>query len=380
MLLELQYRHDDVIVGAKVTASLIDRSSISRGAEMSRTFDALHAVVHSSAKYGSRLDPTGGYLFLHSRQTAREVAGDKRTWDQLQRSLAAMKISSYESTYLVHLLAAVLHLGNLEFVQQPSTTGASDIIWEDDALFLTICELLCIDQKMLVSILYNISEDTHYQSDTDGQAKTLEQVYMNRDFLAQTIYGAAFDWVVAQVNALLSSDQHVVRTVQLTDFPGTLMEPSYGSLCCNMVYELLNDMARSQLVDSKIENFATEGINVPNLFSPNNSEVIDTVMSILFLVSELPNTSSDTLMSTFANLQAQSPNVLTDYDGQSFTLVHTGGMVRYEIQSLRTSAPCSVPDLSLIHISEPTRLLSISYAVFCLKKKKNTTTTSRSYI
>src|SRR5678815_5882679 len=29
-----------------------------------------------------------------------------------------------------------------------------------------------------------------------------------------------------------------------------------------------------------------------------------------------------------------------------------------------------VLNLSLIHISEPTRLLSISYAVFCLKKKK----------
>ena len=33
-------------------------------------------------------------------------------------------------------------------------------------------------------------------------------------------------------------------------------------------------------------------------------------------------------------------------------------------------------DLSLIHISEPTRLLSISYAVFCLKKKKKTTKTN----
>eukprot|EP00658_Telonema_sp_P-2_P055359 TRINITY_DN44008_c0_g1_i1.p1 TRINITY_DN44008_c0_g1~~TRINITY_DN44008_c0_g1_i1.p1 ORF type:complete len:104 (-),score=11.43 TRINITY_DN44008_c0_g1_i1:34-345(-) len=31
---------------------------------------------------------------------------------------------------------------------------------------------------------------------------------------------------------------------------------------------------------------------------------------------------------------------------------------------------CPTHDLSLIHISEPTRLLSISYAVFCLKKKK----------
>src|SRR5678815_2830113 len=30
----------------------------------------------------------------------------------------------------------------------------------------------------------------------------------------------------------------------------------------------------------------------------------------------------------------------------------------------------AVGSLSLIHISEPTRLLSISYAVFCLKKKK----------
>src|SRR5450756_1774142 len=33
--------------------------------------------------------------------------------------------------------------------------------------------------------------------------------------------------------------------------------------------------------------------------------------------------------------------------------------------------PCSIVDvLSLIHISEPTRLGMISYAVFCLKKKK----------
>ena len=31
---------------------------------------------------------------------------------------------------------------------------------------------------------------------------------------------------------------------------------------------------------------------------------------------------------------------------------------------------CTMKYLSLIHISEPTRLLSISYAVFCLKKKK----------
>ena len=40
----------------------------------------------------------------------------------------------------------------------------------------------------------------------------------------------------------------------------------------------------------------------------------------------------------------------------------------YERQ-LRENALCHACLLSLIHISEPTRLLSISYAVFCLKKK-----------
>src|SRR5678815_3661708 len=39
-------------------------------------------------------------------------------------------------------------------------------------------------------------------------------------------------------------------------------------------------------------------------------------------------------------------------------------------ESLGRVEPILLPDLSLIHISEPTRLLSISYAVFCLKKKK----------
>ena len=37
----------------------------------------------------------------------------------------------------------------------------------------------------------------------------------------------------------------------------------------------------------------------------------------------------------------------------------------------------SVPGLSLIHISEPTRQAEISYAVFCLKKKKSKTNNAK---
>src|SRR5678815_4930172 len=57
---------------------------------------------------------------------------------------------------------------------------------------------------------------------------------------------------------------------------------------------------------------------------------------------------------------------------------HAWGVVGPEVHGLQGVLPTMIAlpiesllliGLSLIHISEPTRLLSISYAVFCLKKK-----------
>src|SRR5678816_1947471 len=53
---------------------------------------------------------------------------------------------------------------------------------------------------------------------------------------------------------------------------------------------------------------------------------------------------------------------------QSDVMIVAGTLTNKMAPALR-----KVYDLSLIHISEPTRLLSISYAVFCLKKKKTIT-------
>ena len=50
--------------------------------------------------------------------------------------------------------------------------------------------------------------------------------------------------------------------------------------------------------------------------------------------------------------------------------VRTGGGTQVILDALARSPSYAYTHLSLIHISEPTRLLSISYAVFCLKKKK----------
>ena len=48
------------------------------------------------------------------------------------------------------------------------------------------------------------------------------------------------------------------------------------------------------------------------------------------------------------------------------------GMALCELAKTNEDIVVFDADLSLIHISEPTRQAEISYAVFCLKKKKKT--------
>ena len=56
--------------------------------------------------------------------------------------------------------------------------------------------------------------------------------------------------------------------------------------------------------------------------------------------------------------------LLPGADKQIVTFTRTNAQVSYDLNKMRIEV-----DLSLIHISEPTRPLYISYAVFCLKKK-----------
>src|SRR5674536_402050 len=69
--------------------------------------------------------------------------------------------------------------------------------------------------------------------------------------------------------------------------------------------------------------------------------------------------------------------------GRHQTTLDQWGQLREDDRLVQTRVRALVSDerryLSLIRISEPTRLLSISYAVFCLKKKKNSKTKNQDY-
>src|SRR5450756_2799656 len=68
------------------------------------------------------------------------------------------------------------------------------------------------------------------------------------------------------------------------------------------------------------------------------------------------------------------PQAAIVFNRQSFDkfepVIHKGGLLVVDSTVIDRKSSRTDLDLSLIHISEPTRLGMISYAVFCLKKKK----------
>src|SRR5450756_369134 len=80
---------------------------------------------------------------------------------------------------------------------------------------------------------------------------------------------------------------------------------------------------------------------------------------------------SDALTMAFRNRNPEEGLIFHSDRGCQYTSADYGKLAREHgvVLSLGRKGQCW--DLSLIHISEPTRLGMISYAVFCLKKKKN---------
>ena len=153
------------------------------------------------------------------------------------------------------------------------------------------------------------------------------------------------------------------------------------------------------LIDGDVFGFAVSDLNDPDLavvanlnniteFGPNNEIIIDGLppSSTEFLLEMVGAFNGDTYFTDSDNRKAlftinrptpvafldepadNSVNVFC-YGGQDgeITLNAEGGVGNYEYRIRTQNTTWNDDDLSLIHISEPTRRVVISYAVFCLK-------------
>ena len=141
-------------------------------------------------------------------------------------------------------------------------------------------------------------------------------------------------------------------------------------------------MLKSAQLSSRIHN-------IKHLFLQSHVLMCPTFTSDGLLISENPHgTGRALLRHTALHKRAENPSTLHGTVADiRFSIKSLTCQLYAQMQCCRTSRKCNrtlnsyflsrysltLLDLSLIHISEPTRQAEISYAVFCLKKKKQNT-------
>src|SRR5678816_4640158 len=101
--------------------------------------------------------------------------------------------------------------------------------------------------------------------------------------------------------------------------------------------------------------------------APEGTSQESTLALAMIALPALEWLSPDSLIANFPRFSPEG-TTLVHSKSDDVTMGFDHGAETILLSLMPAPLPWSDLELSLIHISEPTRLLSISYAVFCLKK------------
>jgi myosin protein heavy chain len=254
---------------------------------------------------------------------------------EYSETITAMKvigITDDEIDALSSVVAAILHLGNVQF------TGEKAALVDADALNKA-AYLLGVDPttlgKAFMKPLFITSTDTIETHVTAAQAS------FNRNSLIKSMYLRLFDWLVASVNATLSSRQQVKNFIGVLDIAGfeIFEHNSFEQLCINFTNEKLQQFFNSHMFKKEQEEYLREKIEWKYIdFGLDLQPTIDLIekpmgiMSILDSQCIMPNPTEEGFVNEISKTQSGGKIFKTDkFSKIQFTVTHYAGEVTYNV-------------------------------------------------
>jgi myosin-5 len=170
---------------------------------------------------------------------------DAAEFELTQKSLSLVGISVEEQWQIFRLLAALLHIGNIE------VGGRSDATLADDQPALnTATKLLGIKKSDFKKWLTKKQIVT--RSDKIVKNLTPDQAVVVRDSVAKYIYASMFDWLVKVVNDSLScpDEDRISTFIGVLDIYGFehFKKNSFEQFCINYANEKLQQQVKDKMV------------------------------------------------------------------------------------------------------------------------------------
>ncbi|EOB13185.1 Myosin type-2 heavy chain 1 [Nosema bombycis CQ1] len=280
--------------------------------------------------------------------------------------MRALDIDEETELFYYKIVAAVLHLGNLEFEMKNKQVEIVNIGTVDK-----ICRLLSISSSDFIKCLIHPEIKAGHEVVT--QHRTVEQVYRIVEALAKILYDKMFDSLIANLNRSLGTtvSSSFIGVLDIAGFE-IFQENSFEQLCINYTNEKLQQYFNHHMFILEQEIYRQEAIDWNFIdFGLDLQPTIDLIESsnpigiMAYLDEEcvMPCASDKTFLEKLLrNIKSQKFKKINFKDG--FNLRHYAGEVEYSVRDwiIKNKDPNFESITDLINKSEDAFVSGLSFA------------------
>lgn len=335
---EIQFDTNGRISGAAIRTYLLERSRVVQITNPERNYHCFYQLCASEDAEKFKATDAKKFHYLNQSKCF-ELTGinDSKEYARTRRAMDIVGINLEEQDAIFRTLAAILHLGNIEFApgrehDSSIPKNKQSILYLQNAADLLMCDANCLRETLCTRIIVTREENI---------TKTLdpESAVINRDALAKTIYSRLFDWLVEKINRSIGQDNESKAQIGVLDIYGfeSFQNNSFEQFCINLANEKLQQHFNQHVFKMEQEEYTKEAINWSYIEFIDNQDVLDLIekkpLGIIALLDEacmFPKSTHETfstkLFQNFRNnMRFRKPKLSTT----DFTIAHYAGEVTY---------------------------------------------------
>lgn len=340
--IQLQFDRNGAIVGAHINNYLLEKSRLCYQAEEERSYHIFYQFLAGASdeelrKYFLSRRPDKYKSIFGGKCAKVPSIDDALEWKDTIKAMNTLGLTEEEQNNILSIVAAVLHLQNIEFVNNIEDQ-AKVKSWDTVNM---VSSILKIDPEILAKAM--ITRTRNIMNKDIVSPCTVEAAIDTRNTITKAIYSSLFNWLIDKINEKLSV-KSFDKFIGLLDIFGfeTFEVNSFEQLCINYANESLQFHYNDYNFKRDIIECKDEGIDVTSVKFQDNTPCIELIQGakqatgILQLLDEqclFPKSTDKSFLSLISKNFTNHKNFSTDrLKHEEFFIEHFAGKVSYNVE------------------------------------------------